>query len=185
MKRPAPTFTLIAVPEHRTASPPCQTQACLASASLEALQWVDLPGLDALIGRCDEAEAGWTLHTLSRSLVNWPTAADRTLIGISCQAGPRRAFIAVAGLVADPADLGNAHLSILVDPAYRGYGLGGQLLDAIVELALARCFQAVTVRTEHGNLAFIQMAGRRGFVASLRAGAEPLMLQRPLASTLP
>lgn len=159
--------------------------ACLDSAVLESLQWADLPAFEGLVSRSGEADEGWTLHTLSRSLVNWPTADDRTLVGLTCHGAGHRAparLIGVAGLVPDPRNPQEAQLSILVDPLHRQQGFGGQLLDAILRIADARGYQSASARTRADNLAFMHLMVGHGFLASSHPGSEPILLHRALDS---
>lgn len=155
---------------------------CLDAAVLQSLQWADLPAFEGLVSRSGEAEDGWTLHTLSRSLVNWPTAEDRALVGLTCNGTGNAAtlLLGVAGLVPDPRNPHEAQLSILVDPRHRQQGFGGQLLNAILRLADARGYRSASARTRADNLAFVNLMVGHGFLASSRPGTEPILLHRAL-----
>lgn len=160
---------------------------------LQPLQWSDLPAFDFLADRSDEAEEGWTLHTLSRSLFNWPRAEDRALIGLSGEqvggldggvegdgGDGAGMLLGVAGLAPDPRNHHDAHLAILVDPAYRDRGVGRLLLDAIMRIAFARGYASASARARADNNAFIHLMIQRGFVPSSHPGTEPILLSRPL-----
>ena len=177
---------------------------------LQPLQWSDLPAFDALVDRCNEADEGWTLHTLSRSLFNWPVAEDRALIGLSDQGGQSglsdvsyvsdqsdqsgqkeaeakengedggSILLGVAGLAPDPRHHHEAHLSLLVDPSHRGRGVGRQLLDAIMRIAVARGYESASARTRADNGAFIHLMIQHDFTPSSHPGTEPILLSRPL-----
>lgn len=152
----------------------------LDAALLQSLQWSDLPAFDALVNRSDEAEEGWTLHTLSRSLFNWPTAADRALIGLTDHSDGKTVLLGVAGLAPDPRNHHDAHLSILVDPQHCGRGVGEQLLDAIMRIAVARGYGSASARCRPDNSAFVHLMIRHGFALSSHPGTEPILLSRLL-----
>lgn len=151
---------------------------------LQSLQWSDLPAFERLIRRSGEDEGGWAIHTLSRSLVNWPTSEDRALIGLTGDFGhgDETVVVGVAGLVPDPRNGRDAHLSILVDPDHRGRGVGGQLLAAILDIAVARGYQSASARARSDNAAGIRLMRRQGFTVSSHPGAEPIRLHRLLGT---
>ncbi len=152
----------------------------LDNAILQPLQWSELSALDALIDRSGEAEDGWTVHTLSRGLVNWPTDADRALIGLTCEVEGQPLLIGVAGVVPDPGRLHDAHLSLLIDRPFRRQGLGSLLLDTLLQLAAARGYQSASARTREADGDCLRLLMRHGFQLSSRPGPEPLLLQRLL-----
>ena len=153
----------------------------LDGAVLGPLQWSELSALDTLIDRCREPEDGWTVHTLSRALVDWPAATDRALIGLSCEFGAGTVLAGVAGVAPDPSSFHDAHLSLLVDPRYRRQGIGGLLLEAVVELAAALGYRSVGVHAHDADLDCVSLLVHHGFLLSSRPGSEPLRLERALA----
>lgn len=163
-----------------TAGDATQGPHYLDNAVLQPLQWSELSALDALIDRCGEVSDGWTVHTLSRALVNWPTAIDRALIGLTAEQDREPTLIGVAGVVPDPSRLHDAQLSLLVDPRFRRQGLGSLLLDALLRLAAARGYQSASARTRETDLGGLRLLLHHGFVQSSRPGPEPLLLQRAL-----
>jgi len=60
-----------------------------------------------------------------------------------------------------------------VDPEYRGTGVGGQLLQALLETARAGRYRSVRLRVTAGNQAATLLYERAGFVPSGRT--EPLL----------
>ena len=159
---------------------PFNLSPCLDSAILQPLQWSELGALDALIDRCGEAEDGWTVHTLSRGLVNWPTIADRALIGLTCELDDHARLVGVAAVAPAPSQRLEAHVSVLVDPRCRRRGFGSLLFDAILRFAAAQGYQAVSARTHDANSDCVRLLLRHGFMLSCRPGPESLLLTRRL-----
>lgn len=152
------------------------------TSELRLLQSGDLARLESLTQRCDEAEAAWTLRTLSRSLTRWPTADDRAILGIfqtGAEAESTRLLQGIAAIAPDLGQPGSADVAVLVDPEWRGRGLGRRLTRAIMQVANAQGYRSVIARVGPGNVAFLRIAQRLGLAQQQTVGAEPLLLWGP------
>ncbi len=146
--------------------------------TLRLLQWGDLPQIESLIQRCREAEQTWTQRTLSRSLVRWPASNDRAIVGmVETRTSGGEQLCGIAAIAPDLGQYGCADVAILVDPDHRGHGLGMRLAQAILQVAGALDYRAVTVRVNRANHAFLRIAARLGLASNESVGAEPLLLR--------
>jgi len=68
---------------------------------------------------------------------------------------------------------------VWVEPALRGHGLGGRLVDAIVEWAVARGAERVQLWVTEDNDAARMLYERHGFVCTGERKACTRILQRP------
>jgi ribosomal-protein-alanine N-acetyltransferase len=121
---------------------------------------------------------GWTQEEIDALAANPGTAA----LGIAWAAG-LLGFVVVRA-AADEAEI----LTIAVDPAWRGCGLAGRLLDAAIEEAATRGGRKLFLEVDAGNAPALALYRRRGFAEvgrrfgyyAAEGGGDALVLARDL-----
>ena len=110
----------------------------------------------------------------------WPRAGDLGVVAVSAEGEPLGA--SWCRLFAED-DRGYGfvstdvpELSMGVAAAHRGRGLGGRLLDAVVEEARGRSLPGVSLSVEDGNDRARALYERRGFVVVGREGDSDVIL---------
>lgn len=133
-------------------------RAFIESMVVEAVNWD--PGRAPLSREAVAAEP-----TFDRYLAGWPRPSDLGMVaeadGVAVGATWLRFFDATEpgyGFIAEDIP----EISIAVAPGWRGQGIGGRLLDALVDLARARRIGAISLSVEAANPAR-RIYERRGF----------------------
>jgi GNAT superfamily N-acetyltransferase len=133
-------------------------RAFLEAMSVEAANWD--PARPAM-----SAEAVAAVPELRRYIAGWPRPTDLGVVaeadGVPIGAAWLRSFSATApgyGFISE----GIPELAIGVVPGWRGGGVGGRLLDALVDLARASGIVAISLSVEVANPAR-RLYERRGF----------------------
>ena len=108
----------------------------------------------------------------------WSRASFRSMLDqapvwfVVAESGERVVGYVVAWFIGGDGEIGN----VAVDEAYRGQGIGGMLLDAVLAEARRREVEAVYLEVRESNLAARRMYERYGFA---RVGRRRRYYRRP------
>ncbi|MEU5976496.1 GNAT family N-acetyltransferase [Streptomyces sp. NPDC047315] len=112
-------------------------------------------------------------------VTDWPRPGDFGVVAEGEAGNPVGAAWARAFPVDDPGygyvGPGVPELTLGVLPEHRGRGVGGALLDALVEAAVEQSVAGLSLSVEDGNPA-VRLYMTRGFLAVGREGASDTML---------
>ena len=120
--------------------------------TLRRWKYEDILRISELEKVCFSQEA-WSYRVLAECFEN------ENFIGILCDDGGNIAAYGGVTVVCDAADIDN----IAVDEGYRGGGLGGKILEALVSAAAERGAQKVFLEVRVSNAPAMRLYLRHGF----------------------
>jgi [ribosomal protein S18]-alanine N-acetyltransferase len=130
-----------------------RTVATGATIRLAPLRAADVPEIMAIEKACFSDP--WSERAFQNTLDSPHT---RSLVAVDSGTGEAVGYV-VAWLVVDEAEVAN----IAVAPAWRGQGIGGLLLDEVIDRARERGVNVVYLEVRESNGAALRLYGSRGF----------------------